>query len=69
MISIALAPISPLLKILASESVGMRYWRLMVNCNTTLSLRAGSNESRVTEPIFTPFIMIGDAFCTPLIWS
>ena len=47
----------------------MRYWRLMVNCNTTLSLRAGSNESRVTEPIFTPFIMIGDAFCTPLIWS
>jgi len=64
-----LAPISPLLKILASESVGMRYSRLMVNRSTTLSLRAGSNDRPVTEPILTPFIMIGEAFCTPLIWS
>ena len=48
---------------------GIRYWRLTVSCSTTLSLRPGSNEMPVTVPIFTPFIMIGEAVCTPLIWS
>ena len=65
----AFDPIRLLLNILASESVGIRYWRLTVSCSTTLSLRPGSNEMPVTVPIFTPFIMIGEAVCTPLIWS
>ena len=47
----------------------MRYCRLMVNCSTTLPLRAGSNETPVTVPIFTPLIMTGDADCTPSIRS
>ena len=64
-ISMALEPISPLLTILASESVGMRYERLMVNCSTTSSLREGSKVMADTVPIFTPLTMMGEAVCTP----
>ena len=65
----ALPPIRLWLTILASESVGMRYVRRMVSCSTTLSLFAGSKAMPVTVPIFTPRIMMGEAACTPLIWS
>ena len=57
----ALPPMNPSLKILASESFGMRYWRLMVNCSTTLSLRWGSSEIPVTVPTLTPFRRMGEA--------
>ena len=65
----ALEPMMPLLTILASEFTGMRYCRLIEKRSTTLSLTAGSNEMPVTVPTFTPRIMMGDAGCTPLIWS
>ena len=65
----AFDPISPLLTILASESVGIPYSFLIVKHSTTRSLRRGSNVMADTVPIFTPLTMMGEAVCTPLTWS